>query len=100
MLSTEKVDFTNFLSKKKIMQQVSVHVRVHNAQCGKTRNSLSPIFFREINYLVIYLVNALLSRNFCQKGVRVNFRNFHSVHLFRRNLSAKGFMLYIICISI
>ena len=24
-------------------------------------------------------VNALISRNFCQKGVRVNFRNFHTV---------------------
>ena len=36
-------------------------------------------FFRQINSLVIYLVNALLSRNFCQKSVRVNFRNFHTV---------------------
>ena len=31
--------------------------------------------FRQINYLVISLVNTLLSRNFCQKRVRVNFRN-------------------------
>ena len=37
------------------------------------------LFSRQINSLVIYLVNALLSRNFCQKTVRVNFRNFHSV---------------------
>ena len=41
--------------------------------------TLTKIFFRQINSLVIYLVNALVSRNFCQKSVRVNFRNFHSV---------------------
>ena len=35
--------------------------------------------FRQINSLVIYLVNALLSRNFCQKSVRVNSHNFHTV---------------------
>ena len=36
--------------------------------------------FRQITYLVISLVKVLLSRNFCQKLVRVNFRNFHSVY--------------------
>ena len=41
---------------------------------------LSEIFFRQINSLANYLVNALLSRFFfCQKSVRVNFRNFHIV---------------------
>ena len=34
---------------------------------------------RQITYLVISLVKILLSRNFCQKRVRVNFRNFHTV---------------------
>ena len=34
--------------------------------------------YRQINHLVILLVKALLSRKFCQKRVRVNFRNFHS----------------------
>ena len=33
---------------------------------------------RQINYLVIFLVKLLLSRNFCQKRVRVNFRNLHT----------------------
>ena len=32
-----------------------------------------------MTYLVISLVKLLLSRNFCQKYMRVNFRNFHSV---------------------
>ena len=40
----------------------------------KTRNSLlQKKKFREINSLVI-------SRNFCQKSVRENFRNFHTVN--------------------
>ena len=34
---------------------------------------------REITYLAISLVKLLLSRNFCQKCVRVNSRNFHTV---------------------
>ena len=48
------------------------------------KNLLLPIFFRfnilRINSLVIYLTNAFLSRNVCQKSVRLNFRNFHTVH--------------------
>ena len=33
----------------------------------------------------ISLVKPLLSRKFCQKCVRVNFRNFHTVYLISRN---------------
>ena len=35
--------------------------------------------FRQINYLVISLVKPLLSRDFCEKSVRENFCNFHTV---------------------
>ena len=42
--------------------------------------TLTQKFFRQINYLVILLVKSLFSRNFCEKRVRVNFRNFHTVH--------------------
>ena len=35
--------------------------------------------FREFNSLVTYLVEIVISRNFCQKRVRENFRNFHTV---------------------
>ena len=35
---------------------------------------------REMNSLVISLVKTLLSRNFCKKSVRENFRNFHTVY--------------------
>ena len=41
--------------------------------------SLTEKIFREINSLVTYLVKPLVSRNFCQKSVRENFRNFHIV---------------------
>ena len=35
--------------------------------------------FRQISSIVTSLVKTLLSRNFCQKRVRVKFRNFHNV---------------------
>ena len=41
--------------------------------------SLAEKKFRQNNYLVISLVKPLLWRNFCQKYVRENFRNFHTV---------------------
>ena len=41
--------------------------------------SLTEKIFRQINSLVTSLVKSLLSRNFCQKSVRENFRNFHTV---------------------
>ena len=41
--------------------------------------SLTEEKFRQINCLVISLVKPLLSRNFCEKSVRENFCNFHTV---------------------
>ena len=41
--------------------------------------SLTKKIFRQINFLVTYLVKSLLSRNCCQKCVRENSRNFHTV---------------------
>ena len=46
-------------------------------------------FFRQINSLVIYLVNALLARSFCQKSVRVIFCHFHIVRTPHCGNSAK-----------
>ena len=59
-------------------------LNLHNVTCQPTvwkneKFSLTKIFFREINYLVILLVKTSFSRNFCQKSMRLNFRNFHSV---------------------
>ena len=42
--------------------------------------SLTIEIFRQINSsLVIHLIKQSISRNFCQKCMRENFRNFHSV---------------------
>ena len=41
--------------------------------------SLTKEKFRQINSLVIYLVKRLFSRNFCQKYLRENFCNFHTL---------------------
>ena len=41
--------------------------------------SLTEKKIRQINYLVNSLVKPLLSRNFCEKSVRENFCNFHTV---------------------
>ena len=45
----------------------------------KIKNLLSWRIFRQIISLVISVVKTLLSRNFCHKCVRVNFRNKHTV---------------------
>ena len=41
--------------------------------------SLTNKIFRQINSLVTYSVKQLFSRNFWQKCVRKNFRNFHTL---------------------
>ena len=50
--------------------------------------------FRQINSLVTYFVKPLLSRNFCQKCVRENSRNFHTVHFKYSTRSVKNSELY------
>ena len=50
----------------------------HTTVWKNQKFSLTKNFFREINYLVTSLVKMMFSRNFCQKSVKENFRNFHS----------------------
>ena len=64
---SKTITFTKFLPK----------MREHTVEEWKIYSHHN--FFRQINSLLIYLVNALFSRNFCVKSVRVNFRNFHTV---------------------
>ena len=45
----------------------------------KWKITLIQKIFRQINYLAIYIAKTLLSRNFCQKSVRANFCNYHTV---------------------
>ena len=69
----------------------SIFFRQNNLQYTVWKNakfSLAEIVFREIISLVTSLVKTLLSRNFCQKCVRVNFHHFHSFSknsVFRKN---------------
>ena len=48
---------------------------VHSAE-KRENSSLKKI--RQINLLVISLIRTMLSRNFCQKSAKINFRNFHT----------------------
>ena len=54
-------------------------INFHSTLWKLRKLTLTEKIFRQITYLVIYLVKLLLSRNFCQKCVRVNYRYFHTV---------------------
>ena len=59
------------------------NLQISTVWCGKTRNFLSPNFFREINYRY-YVFNFFISKNvtftnFFQKSVREIFCFFHTV---------------------
>ena len=63
-----------------------VKLRISNIITASAAESLFTVNqkkFRQINSLVFSLVNTLLSRNFCQISVTVNFRNFHTVSEFQ-----------------
>ena len=69
--------FSDFFSTGKMLfSRKSV---ISAAQCRKTRNSLSLKFFTWNQFFSNFFSQTLLSRNFCQKYVRVNFHNSHSV---------------------
>ena len=73
--SRKRVDFTKFSTISEINECYFYRTTVWK----NDKFSLTKEKFRQINSLVIYLVKPLLSRDFRQKCVRVNFRNFHSV---------------------
>ena len=74
---------------------------VLNVQCTVWKNEkfgLTEKIFRQIDSLVISLVKALLSRNFCDKIVAMKFRNFRNTlwknkkklnNSHRKNISSK-----------
>ena len=51
--------------------------KIHSVVWKNAKFTPTKIFLRQINSLLIYLVNTLVSRNFCHDRVRVNFRNFY-----------------------
>ena len=65
----KKIGFTKFLQRESKR-------KFHCAKISFTKRKI-----REINYLAIYSIKTLLSRNFCQERVRVDFRNFHTMLL-------------------
>ena len=69
------VAFTKFLSKKcerEFLWKFLLLTVWKNKEFTVTQK-----FFRQITSLVFSLVKKLFSRNFCQKCVRINVRNFH-----------------------
>ena len=75
--STE-LDSTKFTHQAYTMAIFTKYFSIVALSC-KLKNLLSPKKFRQINRLAISLVKPLLSRNFCQKTVRINIRNFLTV---------------------
>ena len=69
----------NFLQ---YMEEIFANFCTHSVVMSKIYSPRKKMF-RQINYLAIHLAKLLplLSRNFCQKGVRVKFRYFHTVLL-------------------
>ena len=68
-----KFFFTKFLSKNRDTMCLKHEILQDTvSQCGKMKKiGLTKRKFRQINSLVISLVKTLISRNFCQKSVRV-----------------------------
>ena len=71
LLKASRVTFYSVIS--------TLSCSIRNLLLWKMITLLSPIFFRYIKSLVIY-VKPLLTRNFCQKSVRVKFRNLLNVY--------------------
>ena len=71
----------NFSSDSKITK--SLHCVAHTLWKNE-KFTLTKYLFRQINSLVISFLKPLISRNICQKCVRVNFRNFHTVAQYHR----------------
>ena len=80
-LLNKTVVFTKFLPK---MREMREYFRgFHCSMCKTEKFCLTPPpknISSNCDSLVISLVKTLFSRIFCQKSVRVNFRNFCTVH--------------------
>ena len=66
------------------------------AQCGKNQKfTHAESIFRVIDFRVTCLGKAMLSRNFCQKSVKVNFQNFHTVWVKLRKAFKRMVLLFL-----
>ena len=66
--------------------KISQRVRAHSIVWKNAKFTLTENLFRQINSLVLSLVKALFSRNFCQKCMRESSRNFHTVSVEKRKI--------------
>ena len=67
-------------SRKKVREINSLLNSFHGTVWKLRKFTLTEKIFHQITNLVISTVKLLLWRNFCQKSVRANFGNFHTVH--------------------
>ena len=74
-LANTYVTFTKFLPE---MRETKSQQFPHSTLWKLQKCTLTEKRFRQFNYLVTSLVKLLLSQNFCQKRVSLNFRKFHS----------------------
>ena len=78
---SKEVTLTKFCDKFVVVDSeifTAVWLTKHNAQSVEKRENVhtrTEKLFRQINYLVTSLEKTLLSRNFCEKSMRVKFRN-------------------------
>ena len=75
---SKNVAFTKFLPKNVRKNFCNFH-SVFFTVWKNEKFTVTNKKFRQINSLVLSLVKTLLSRNFCQISVTVNFHNFHNV---------------------
>ena len=86
-LFSKNVAFTKFLSKK-----CDFHIVAQYTVWKNEKFTLTAKIIRQIISLVISLVKTLLSRNFCQKCVRVNFSVFHTLRVWKIEVFDKNFV--------
>ena len=67
---------SNFLLKNFWWRKISCFSTLHTVKIAEIYSNRKK--YRQINYVEISLAKMLFSRNFCQKSVKVNFRNFHT----------------------
>ena len=88
-----RVNFWKFHKVCKRFHEKYVSIRIqsilpgHSAVWENENFGLAKEIFRQIKSLVISFVKTLLSRNLCQKCVRLNYCNFHTVQEEVRTIS-------------
>ena len=78
-LFTKEIGFTEIFQKVVIQKFRKIRSESSTVVWKNEKFSLAENFFREINSYVTSLVELLLSRNFWQKSVKEDYRNFYTM---------------------